>query len=1293
MIILPGYKVIEILYDSDQTKICRGVRISDSKRVVLKILNSKNPSSDEIAQFKREYELISALTIEGVIGAYGLEKLHNTYVMVLEDFDGKSLNLMISERRFRLDEILSIAIQISDILGRIHKHDIMHKDINPSNILWNPPTNIVKLIDFGISATIPKENPAPRPVNALEGTLNYMSPEQTGRMNRAVDYRTDFYSLGVTLYETLTGELPFQSSDLMSLIHFHIAKQPIPPCERSAAIPKAISDITMKLLSKTAEDRYQSAFGLGSDLKICRKQLEATGVITPFEIGRHDITGLLQIPQKLYGRDKEINILQESFERVCSGIPELLLVEGYTGIGKTALVQEIHKPIIAKGGYFISGKFDQFSRGAPYSSIIDAFQELTEQVLTENESQIDRWRRELTNALGPNGQVIVDVIPEVEYIIGPQPEVPGLPPNESLNRFNMVFQKFVRVFSAHAHPLVIFLDDLQWVDRPTLQLISQLLAYPDPQSLMIIGAYRDNEVDATHPLTLAVDDIAISETRITTIHLEPLQAPYVDQLVSETLSTPPELSEPLSRACFDKTRGNPFFLNQFFITLNAEGTLAFDSSAGAWTWNLSHIQRMETADNVLDFMAYKIKLLPQEAGSLLRLSACIGARFDLNALSVLCGLKEKETAEVLFPCIDADLILPLDEAYRYAGEIEGVKIQYRFLHDRVQQSAYTMLDDTEKEAIHHKIGKLLLERSNANASVNADIFDIVNQLNGAKGCLASRKDRIDLARLNLIAGKKARSSAAFEPAFRYFITALELTDEIPWEKEYDLILELHSAAAESAYLIGDYGQMDRLCQTALENVRNVLDRAGVHEIQIMANIARKHFTEAIGMALETLNLLGVRLPKNPGKASVLAGLIRTKASLTGKKIDALTDRPDMTDPSMLTVARILNKIVPAVYIARPMLNLIIAFKCLRLSIKYGLAPSLVFAFGGLGGIYCGVLGDMDNGYQFGELVMKLVRRFKARDQEARLTFFVNAFIRHWKDHLKTTIPLMKETFQIGMETGDFEFAAYSAHNYCLNKFITGNELGALEKEMEQYSRLMRQKKQKAPLGWNDIWQQAILNLMGRSEYSCRLSGDAYDEAERMAEHIQENERTAIFVICLSKLILCYLFGEYEEALSNAQKAKKDIEGVAAMPCFALFYFYEGLTCLALYPSSSGRKKRRLLKIALASQKRLERWARFAPENYSHKYHLMDAEISRVLGKEIAARREYTLAIEKAIDSGYIQEAAIALERCAIFWMERKDPKKADHFLSKAVSAYRKWGAAAKVSDLQSRFSHFLNNPK
>ncbi len=1290
---IPNYQILAQIYESASSLVYRGLRHLDGKPVILKILNQEYPTPEARARFRLEYDIICNLNIEGVIRAYGLENYQHSLMMILEDFGGEALAKLIAYRSLTLVEVLNIGVRIAEILGDIHAVNIIHKDINPDNIVVNLDPTQVKIIDFGIATLLSWENSTIKNPNVLEGTLAYMWPEQTGRMNRGLDYRTDFYSLGVTLYELLTHQRPFQTNDAMELVHCHIAKQPVPPHLVNLEIPKVVSDIVMKLLAKNAEDRYQSADGMAADLHSCLFQLQDNDRIVEFPLGHQDISDKFQIPQKLYGRQQQVKTLLKAFEHVSHiGGSEMMLVSGYSGIGKSALVQEIYKPITEQRGYFISGKFDQYQRNIPYSAVVIAFQSLVRQLLTESECQLEQWKQKILAAVGDNGEIIIDVIPEVELIVGIQPAVVELGPTESQNRFNLVFKNFIRVFCQPEHPLVIFLDDLQWADSATLKLIELMMTDAQTQYLFLIGAYRDNEVSPTHPLTIALDILGKQDVIVNQIILSPLELENITQLIAETLHSDSQTVLPLAELVLSKTQGNPFFVNQFLYTLYQSKLIAFNRTSpqcsltkegitGVWQWDIEQIKAMGITDNVVELMLVKVKKLPESTQQVLQLAACIGNQFDLKTLFIVNEKSQLETAKELGAAIQEGLIVTLGNNYKLFPRgmqdiFNNLIVTYKFLHDRVQQAAYSLIPEERKQVVHRKVGQLLLRNTTPDKR-EEKIFDIVNHLNFGIELINSESERNELAQLNLIAGKKAKLSTAYEPALRYLNVGMELLGADSWQKYYDLTLALYVEATEVAYLCTYFDEIDRLAAVVLKQAKTLLDKVKVYEVKIQAFIVQNKLVEAVNTALPVLKLLGVKFPSQPSKLHILLGMQQTKLALTGKRIERLIDLPEMTDPHKLAAMRLASSVFSAAYLAVPELFPLFVFKLVNLSIKYGNAPISAYVYACYGIILCGVVFDIDSGYQFGKLGLSLLERFNAKDLKAKTLLVFNTFVKPWQDGVRETLQPAIDGYQIGLETGDLEYAAYSALTHSYHSYFAGAELVAAEREMAKYSNAIAQIKQQTALNYNELYRQAALRLINGVEVT---SGNGQDELQ---------DRNLACRLYSRQLILGYLFEEYDRALSNAIIAEKYLDGVTSSLDFAIFHFYDSLTRLAVFADASKLEQKRILRKVKANQKKMQRWAHHAPMNFLHKFYLVEAERHRVLGEHTLAIEYYDRAIENARLHEYINEEALSHELAAKFYLAKGKAKIAQVYILDARYCYLRWGATAKVRDLEARYPQLL----
>ncbi|MCC5651420.1 AAA family ATPase [Nostoc sp. XA013] len=1298
-IILTNYNFIKVIYDGRNTCLYRAFKEPERTSVIIKTIKAEYPTREQIAYIKHEYQILQFLQIDGAIQPLGLESTQNGVALILQDFEGETLKDIINTRNLELNNFLQIAIQLAVTLYQLHQNNLIHKDIQSHNILINPNTGKIKIIDFSIASCLSRENQIVNDFNLLGGNLAYISPEQTGRMNRSIDYRTDFYSLGVTFYEMLTSKLPFVADDPLELVHSHIAKIPLPPHKLNTKIPIAVSNIVMKLLAKTAEERYQNALGLKADLEVCLHQLETTGKIENFAIGQLDLSSRFLIPQKLYGREREVVELMNTFERVSSGATELMLVNGYSGIGKTSLVNEVHKPIIRQRGYFISGKFDQYKRNIPYASLIQAFQELMRQILTENAEKLTNWKKKLLEAVGINGQVIIDFIPDLEKIIGSQPEIPQLGINEAQNRFNRLFKQLIYVFSQAKHPLVIFLDDLQWADSASLKLIQLLINDPEGKHLLIIGAYRDNEVSPTHPLILTLKELKKSSANINNIVLQPLDISHINQLVNDTLRSCLENSDNLANLVFSKTQGNPFFVTQLLKSLYQDNLLYFNFNTGFWQWDIEIIKDIDITDNVVELMVNQIQRLLPTTQEVLKLAACIGDKFSLDILSIVNQKSFSETAKELWEALQAGLILPIDSSYKIPLvvseqleeqliieliEQEQKIIAYKFLHDRVQQASYSLIPDIKKKEIHLKIGQLLLQKSSLEER-KENIFYLVNHLNYGRDLLTSESDKYELSALNLIAGQKAKAAAAYESAMRYFKVALSLLTASSWNQKYELTLTLHQEAAEAAFLSGDFEQMEILAEIVLQQAKTQLEKVKVYELRIKSCEVQRKLLEAVQLGLKVLEMLGVKLNQSPTALDVQQAIQETTNNLAGKEIEDLINLPSMTDVHKLAAMRLISSLVPAAYQSAPALFILMACQQVNLSIKNGNTPFSASGFADYGVVFSGLSQDIEAAYQIGQLALNLLEQLDAVEVRSQVLFKVSTFIIHWKHHVRDTLPLLEDAYSSGLDSGDLVHTGYSASNKCQYSYWSGSELKSLEQEMARYSKLIAQIHQETALKWHQVFHQAVLNLIGLSENPCRLIGESYNEDRLLKLHIKSNERTVIHYVFLNKLILCYLFGEFTQAVENSIKAEQYLDGVTGWLNVPLFHFYDSLAQLAIYPSASFGSQENLLDKVKINQQKMRKWAEHAPMNFQHKHDLVEAEKARVLGQYWQAMEYYDRAIGGAKEQGYIQEEALANELAAKFYFECGREKVAQAYLTDAYYGYMRWGATAKLRDLEIKY--------
>lgn len=1302
MLDIPGYRIIERIYDSSNSHVYRALRDRDNKPVVLKALKKDCPcSEEELTRYRQEYEITRALHREGIIRAYDLEMRGDVPVIVLEDIGGESLDILAVRRSFTLEEALSIGGKIAASLGQIHSENVIHKDINPSNVIFNPRNGLLKVIDFGISTSLSSENPTVGNPKILEGTLPYLAPEQTGRIDRTPDYRTDFYSLGATLYELFAGTPPFQARDAMEMVHCHIAREPVPLHEVDPSIPRAVSRIVMKLLRKTVDERYQSADGIGADLDECLRQFRETGTVASFPLGAHDISDRFHIPQKLYGRDEELSALMAEIEQMTSGASppadanaggsELILVSGLAGIGKTSLVREVYRPLTSGGRYFISGKFEQFQRDTPYLAFVQAFRELAHHLLTENEAELKGWRERLLAALGANARLIIDMLPEIELILGPQPEAAPLPPRESQHRFDLTLQNFIHAFTEAQHSLVIFLDDLHWADAASLRLIQLLMAGSKPRNLFLIGAYRNEGLSEAHPLHLTLDAIDKQGSRVTRISLLPLQLRDVNQLISESLNRAPEETAPLGELVFAKTKGNPFFIREFLKSLIRDGLIEFDRDARRWTFDLDRISACAATDNVVELLTERILHLRPDARDLLKFAAVIGNRFDPESLSTALDIPPGKVLADLEDLIAEGFIFSLGESRKLidsggAGpSSQDLRAEYRFSHDRIQQAAYNLIPAEQRKRLHLSVGRTFLNSVPEEARTQK-ILDIVNHLNQAIELIDGRQERDELAALNLAAGRKAKTSAAYGAVLKYLGTGIGLLDQGGWERQYDLALHLHSEAAEAACLTGEFGEMERLIAEVLDRAGTLLDRVYAWEILLWSYTAQNRLLETVSTGLKVCRELGWRIPEHPSTLNIMTAFLRVRLQLHGRRIENLAYLPEMTDPRKLAIMRILGNISGALHKAFPQVFPLTTFKLTEMSIRYGNTGMSAVAYCGYGMILCSVIGDMESGYRFGKMGMDVTDCIAGRGYRTMAMFVFNAFIRHWKEHLRESCTGSLETYQTGCETGDLTYGAYALAVSCSQAFLCGKNLEELEPEISKHVRAIDGLRLGGPLYSMAMVHQVILNLRGQSADLGRLAGNSFDEEKMLPLLMEAGDRTSLFLVFFYRTFLFCLVGKYRQAIEAAAAAEKHIDAVRAMAYVPVFHFYSSLARLSVASEAGKPERRRLLREVATSQKKMKKWAHHAPENYLHKYFLIEAERTRVLVRDMEAMGYYDRAINLAAENGYVQDEALANEMAALFFSAKGKGRIAMSYFSDARNAYLRWGAVGKVKAMDSGYA-------
>lgn len=1273
---IPGYTIKETLENSRSGFVYRATTEHGNTTVIIKVLKTAYLSASEIARFKREYELIRKSEAPGIIKTLDLKDHNGTFALVLEDCSGVPLGSFMQARKIELKTFLDIAIQLAETLGHLHKSGVIHRNITSYSILFDVKKGKVKMTDFGAVAELTRENDDIYDPGVIREFLAYMSPEQTGRMNRTIDYRTDLYSLGIVFYEMLTGRIPFESSDPLGMIYSHIARRPLRPSGLVNDLPRPISDMVMKLLCKSAEDRYQNAFGLMTDLRECLERLEKTGRINPFKIARRDISMKFKLPETIVGRKREAELLLSAFDRVSRGEKEMALVSGEPGIGKSALINEMLRPTAARKGYFISGKCEPLRRDVPYSSVIQAFQGLIRQILTESRQRLDVWRRELQEVLGSNGKVIADVIPEIELIIGKQRAVLELGPDESINRFNRIFKGFTRVFAQREHPLVLFLDDVQWADSAGLHLIENLINAPDIRFLFLICAYRDGEVTDTHPVRRMLTRIEQQDIHIDNVCLSVLSVSDTDEMMADFLRN--KRSIEFSEVVQKKTGGNPFFVKQFLEMLYRESLLKLDPAEG-WRWDLDKIEQAQVTDNVVDLMVAKIVGLPPGSRKMLEICACIGNRFEPETISRLLDESVESTMVHLNEAISLGLI----------NRSDGV---YMFHHDRIHEAAYLLIPEERRIRLHHHIGKIFLEQKDE-AELGDKIYYIVNQLNIGRKLLRAR-ERVQLARLNLKAGLKAKKSAAYDAADGFLRRGMELLPPDRWDREYDLSLSLYLERGETAYLTNKPEEAELIFKTVLGEAKTPLDKTRVYEVKISTYTALHQYRDALELGKIALKKLGVGIPEKITRLHVAREFLRARVAMKHQAVEDLIRLPKLSDPRKLATARILMACVQPSYIRSPECLIIVILKLLNLTLKHGNSSYAAYAYAAYAAALCGIFGKIDQGYRFGRLALRLLDQYKAVELRCSVYFILGNYVTHWKEPAAESLKYFIEAYRTGYETGgDLTYTSMSLLHRNLVPFWSGNTIAHIISKLEKDYPYIKQLQHVRSIQAYELWYHLMLNFSTPPKDVRSLSARICDDRQIWSEWVRVNNRTALGYFTVVKQAMSYICGDFKEAVNLAREAKGYLESIYSTIFVVEHFFYQSLALLAGYPDAEKTEQKAYLKQVGKNQKKMRKWAAHAPCNFADKYFLVEAELSRINGRAGKALRFYKKAMSLAGQNGFIMEEAMAKELTAVFCLSMGMREDAGRYVREARYGFERWGARVKVEQLDEKYRDLLKLPR
>ncbi|PLP99468.1 trifunctional serine/threonine-protein kinase/ATP-binding protein/sensor histidine kinase [Cupriavidus pauculus] len=1269
---------LQVLWEDAERVFCRARRPYEGgvDDVLMVRPGTGHLSSASFDRITHEFRLKDELDSTWAVLPKRLLQEDGRPLMLLEDPGGEPLERLLGAP-MEVGSVLHFAAGVAAALGQLHQRGLVHKDVKPAHILVNCTDGRTRLTGFGIASRLPREHQRLDAPETIAGTLAYMAPEQTGRMNRTIDSRSDLYSFGVVLYKMLTGTLPFSATDPMEWVHCHIARKPVPPSERMSAIPEPLSDLVMKLLAKTGEERYQTAAGVEHDLQHCLDCWARDGWIDAFALGECDTPDRLVIPEKLYGREREVNALVAAFERVVTtGVPELVLVSGYSGIGKSSVVNELHKALVPPRGIFAAGKFDQYKRDIPYSTLVQAFQNLVRPLLGKRESELVQWRDALLEAMGPNARLMTDLIPELKLITGERPPVPELEPQQAQSRFQLVFRRFIGVFATSEHPLALFLDDLQWLDTATLDLLEDLLIRSELRHLMVIGAYRDNEVDAAHPLTRKLLAIKSAGGQVEEIALGRLSRDHLGELIADAVRCEPKRVLPLAQLVHEKTAGNPFFAIQFLCSLAAEELLFFDHDATCWSWDLDRIHAKGYTDNVVDLMVGKLNRLPVETQAALQHLACLGNMAEFGILATVLAVPEKQVHVALWAAVHQELV----------ERSEGA---YRFIHDRVQEAAYSLIPLAMRAQVHLRIGRLLRAQAPASRQEEA-IFETVSQLNRGASLITLQEERDQLAELNLIAGKRAGRSSAYAAALNYLNIGVALLAEDSWERQHELTFALELSRAECEFLTGQLSVAEERLSALSKRASTNVERATVACLHMDVCLVLDQSSRAITVGLSCLRDFGIEWSPHPDDEAVQREYAHIWTVLDARVVEDLIDSPLMEDPASLATVDVLMKIwTPALYTDENLASLTIC-KAVSLSLEHGNCDASTFAYVILIRIAGPRFGDYQAGFRFGQLGFELVERRGLKRLEARTFVCFALFVVPWMKHVRACRELQRRAFDAANRVGDLQYATYTRNDLNSNLIFAGEPLSEAQDEAEHG--LAFATKSRFGLAIDIIATQVALirTLRGlTSRFGC-FDDEQFDE-EKIERRFLANPELAIAACWywIRKLQARCIAGDHTAALDAASKARALLWTTASFFEEAEYYFYCALSHAACCHSLSANDRAQHLEALATHHRQLEVWADNCPENFECRAALVGAEIARIEGRNFDAMQRYEQAIRSARDNGFLHIEALANERAAQFHTEHEFHAIAEMYLRNARYCYLRWQADGKVHQLEQLYPQLV----
>lgn len=1262
-----GY-ALEIMRSDGDLTLFRAVKAQLPSLLAVASVEQRPESA---ARLTHEYALASEL--HGAWAARPLELLQQErqLVLLLEDSGGEPLSRVIDRARgkpLELASFLRLAAALAAAVAQAHARGIIHKDIKPANILVDEGGQ-VRLTGFGMASRLRSERDVQAISEPSAGTLAYMAPEQTGRMNRSLDARSDLYSLGVTLYEVLTGTLPFTALEPMELVHCHIARQPPPPSERIRGVPAAIDAIVLKLLAKNPGERYSSAGRLEADLRACLSAWLEEGRIDPSVIAEQDVSDRLVPPDKLYGREEEIGVLRSALERVVrSGKTELVLLSGYAGVGKSSLVSELHKQRAFDRGVFTAGKFDQYKRDIPYATLAEAFQSLIRQLLATSDEELSRCRAELSLALGSYGQLMVNLIPELSLVIGEQPPLPAVDPQSAQGRFQLVFRSLLAVFAKPGRPLVLFIDDLQWLDAGTLRLLEHLVTDPEVRNLLLIGAYRDNEVARDHVLTSTIAGLRSNPSAaVSAIVLEPLQVSHLGRLCADALGSDAIRTRELAELLSEKTGGNPFFVLEFMATLAHEGLLEFDSAANRWRWDIARIRAKGITDNVAELLSAKLGRLPPATREALGQLACLGHTAHARTLALLRGAAEQQLHATLADAVEAGFIVASDGCFA-------------FTHDRVQEAAYARLPSAERAALHLQIARGLRSLITPD-ELDEKVFELVHHYDRGAAAIDSREERGSVAELYLIAGKRAKTAGAYASSRLYFQAGAALLDDAAWQRQDRLAFELELHRSECEIVIGGMGDAEARLATLMQRASSISEQAAVVCLAVLLYFSTGRSERAVDVALGFLERVGVNWSRRPREAEVRREYEEMRRKLAGRELAALVSLPAMSDPACIATMAVLTELFPAAYAVDRYLLELVLLRMTNLSLEHGNAESSSVAYSALNMALGGHFADYSTAFGLGQVACELVEQRGADRYKARVYSCFAAFAMPWIKHLPLCRPLMLQAFEIGSSMGDMAFAAYNSRNLITHSLVSGMPLEQVQAEAERVWDFASKIQLGLPIEWFIRQLELIRKLRGVA-----VSDEVADDS--WAEHDEGLPPQLAMMVCyhwVFRLEERFFAGDLRAALAAAGRIAGIRWAMRSSIEEAEYDFYAALTCAAACDGATQDERDGYLSTLSKHYARISLWEKNCPENFGNRKALVGAELARLEGRDLEAQPLYEQAIHLARSYGFLQNEAVASELAGRFYAARGLRTARDAYLRNARSCYERWGALRQVKRLDATY--------